>query len=81
MNFFGYHIIKLSGAEAERNIFVSTTLPKNGTYYLQREENVSTVAWLRNIVFYSVSYPDPEPDWIRIQWGPWIRIQVGKVFE
>jgi hypothetical protein len=18
---------------------------------------------------------DPDPDWIRIQWGPWIRIQ------
>ncbi len=23
------------------------------------------------------SVVDPDPDWIRIQWGPWIRIQVG----
>jgi hypothetical protein len=39
-----------------------------------------SLSWLQYIIYKyaspSSSAVDPDPDWIRIQWGPWIRIRI-----
>jgi hypothetical protein len=52
---------------------------KHGTRKVKKTKPffVANPAYLHGQLI-SVVDPDPYPDWIRIRWGPWIRIQEGK---